>query len=277
MALADVRGAGQDGNGRSGLTALSALSLDMSSKDPISAAHGFRLSWKGAEYHIYLALPDARRARGPWPAVLFMDGDDQFRFAVEAYRTLRAENKVPSLLLAGVGYGASYMQAGNRRIRDYTPTALATEPESGGADAFLGFLTATLWPELARRHPLRADRRGIAGHSLGSLLALHALFQRQPFFNRILASAPSLFWDDRALLCQAGRLQRTGAVLPARLFLGVGEGDTPSMRGDLEQLESQLVAQPFPGLEILSRRFARRNHYNVLPDAFRAGLQWLFA
>ncbi|HUJ43584.1 MAG TPA: alpha/beta hydrolase-fold protein [Opitutaceae bacterium] len=222
-------------------------------------------------------MSDTGRERGPWPAVLFMDGDDQFRFAVEAYRALRRENKVPPLLLVGVGYGASYTQPGNWRIRDYTPTAIATEPESGGADAFLGFLTETLWPELSRRQALRNDLRGIAGHSLGSLLALHALFQRRPFFNRILASAPSLFWDDRALLCHASRLQRTGAVLPARLFLGVGEGDTRSMQGDLEMLESQLAAQPFPQLEILGRRFPRRDHYNVLPDAFRAGLQWLFA
>ena len=240
-------------------------------------ATGFRLSWSDTDYHIYLVVPEESREPGPWPAVVFMDGDDQFRYAVEAYRTLRAGSRVQPLLLAGVGYGASYTRPGNRRIRDYTPTAVATEPGSGGADTFLGFLAETLWPELTRRHPLREDVRGIAGHSLGSLLALHALFQRRPFFNRFLASAPSLFWDDRALLCHASRLQRTGAALPARLFLGVGAGDTPSMQGDLEMLESQLAARPFPQLEIRSRRFLRRDHYNVLPDAFRAGLQWLFA
>jgi predicted alpha/beta superfamily hydrolase len=237
----------------------------------------FRLPWNGTDYQIQLAEPDGRHAPGPWPAVMFMDGDDQFCFAVEAYRALQAGREVPSLLLVGVGYGASYTKPGNRRIRDYTLTAIATEPGSGGADAVLGFLTQTLWLELARRHPLREDVRGIAGHSLGSLLALHALFQRRPFFNRILASAPSLFWDDRALLCHASRLQRTGVALPARLFLGVGEDDTPSMKGDVEVLESQLAARPFPQLEVISRRFAGRDHYNVLRDAFREGLQWLFA
>jgi uncharacterized protein len=209
--------------------------------------------------------------------VVFMDGDDQFRFAAAAYAALRAEAGVPPLLLVGVGYGASYTKPGNRRLRDYTPTPLATEPASGGAEAFLAFLTGTLWPELARRHPLRDDVRGIAGHSLGSLLALHALFQRRPFFNRVLASAPSLFWDDRALLCAAGRLQRTDVALPARLFLTVGENDTPSMTGDLDLLEAQLTAQPFPQLEVISRRFPGRDHYNVLPDAFREGLRRLFA
>ena len=153
---------------------------------------------------------------------------------------------------------------------------MATEPESGGADAFVKFLAQTLWPELARRYRVREDVRGLAGHSLGSLLAVHALFQRSPFFNRVLASAPSLWWDNRAALCAAQNLQRTGVALPARLFLSVGEEDTPSMTGDLELLEQQLAALPFPQLEVVSRRFAGRDHYNVLPEAFRAGLAALF-
>jgi predicted alpha/beta superfamily hydrolase len=206
-----------------------------------------------------------------------MDGDDQFKFGVEAYRALRKENAVPPLVLAGVGYGASYMKPANKRLRDYTATAMATEAGSGGADAFLKFLSSTLWPELARRTPLRDDVRGIAGHSLGSLAAVQALFQRRPFFNRVLASAPSLWWDNRAPICAAQQLQRTGVALPAKLFLSVGENDTPSMTGDLTLLEDQLAALPFPQLEVVSRRFPRRDHYNVLPDAFRTGLVALFS
>jgi predicted alpha/beta superfamily hydrolase len=242
-------------------------------------AAGFTIDSPGAgtRYHIQIEVQRSTSgAAEPLPAVLFMDGDDQFRFAVEAAAAARAADEIPPLLLVGVGYGASYTKPANKRLRDYTPTALATEPESGGADAFLAFLTGTLWPELARQYGVRDDARGIAGHSLGSLLVVHALFKRRPFFNRCLASAPSLWWDNRAVLCTAQNLQRTGATLPARLFLGVGENDTPSMTGDLELLERQLDALPFPELEVVSRRFADRDHYNVLPDGFREGLKVLF-
>ena len=228
----------------------------------------------GTDYHIFVEAPAG--AAGPLPAVLFMDGDDQFRYAVEVYRAMRAAGEVAPLVLAGIGYGASYMKPANKRLRDYTPTALATEAGSGGADGFLDFLTGTLWPELARRHTLREDVRGLAGHSLGSLLVVHALFQPKPFFNRLLASAPSLWWDDRAALGAAQRLQRTGVALPAKLFLSVGEEDSASMTGDLLLLEEQLAAQPFLHLEVVSRRFPRLNHFNVLPEAFRAGLGALF-
>jgi predicted alpha/beta superfamily hydrolase len=230
----------------------------------------------GTDYSIQVAAPDPAREPGPWPAIAFMDGDDQFKYAVAAYQAARAADEVPPLLLVGVGYGASYTKPGNRRLRDYTPTAMATEPESGGADAFVSFLADTLWPELARRHPLRDDRRGLAGHSLGSLLVLHALFQRAPRFNRFLASAPSLWWDERSLLRLAAARRDSTAKLPARLFLGVGMEDTPSMTGDLARFETQLAARPFTALEIVGRHFAGRDHYNVLPESFRAGLGALF-
>lgn len=225
-------------------------------------------------YHIRTHAPDGDA--GPVPAVLFMDGDDQFGAAVKAYDAGRRAAEFPPLLLVGVGYGASYTKPGNRRARDYTPTKMATEDGSGGADVFLEFLTATLWPELRRRHSVREDIRGIAGHSLGSLLVVHALLQAPLFFNRLLASAPSLWWDDRAVICSAQRVQRTGVARPARLFLSVGDKDTESMTGDLDIFQRQLAAMPFPELEVISRIFPDRDHYNVLEPAFQAGLSALF-
>src|SRR6185369_2597483 len=87
----------------------------------------------GTDYAIYLETPPAGEP-GPHAAVLFMDGDDQFKFGVEGYRAARTEGAVPPLVLVGVGYGASYRNPANKRLRDYTATALATEEGSGGAD-----------------------------------------------------------------------------------------------------------------------------------------------
>jgi len=227
----------------------------------------------GTDYHVFIAAP---AAPGPWPAVVFMDGDDMFAAAVSAYQSLPS-GTVPPLLLVGLGYGGSFASPANRRGRDYTPVAHGDEPSSGGADAFLAFLATRLWPELAQRHPLDPVRRGMAGHSLGSLLVLHALFQPRPFFTHHLASAPSIWWADRAILRQAAALRARQARLPARLFLGVGEDDSASMTGDLALLEQQLDAQPFDGLQVTIRRFPGYNHYNVLPVAFAGGLTALFA
>jgi len=207
--------------------------------------------------------------------MLFMDGDDQFSAAVDAYRKIYAASTVPAALLIGVGYGASYAKAANKRGRDYTPTPHSDEPTSGGAAEFMRFLAETLWPELARRYRVDERVRGVCGHSLGSLLVLSALLQEPLFFTRYLASAPSLWWDDRSILRLAAERHAQNSSLSARLFLSVGEGDSDSMTADLALLEKQLADKPFAGLDIATRRFAHRNHFNVLPDAFRSGLTTL--
>jgi len=226
----------------------------------------------GTEYHLYVVKPSGR---GPWTTVLFMDGDDQFSAAVKAYHAL-PRNVVPPLLLVGVGYGASYAKPQNRRGRDYTPVGHPDEPTSGGADAFHAFLVDTLWPELQARYPVDTHRRGIAGHSLGSLLVLHALFRKEPFFTHFLASAPSIWWANRAILKQAEKLRTHQATLPGKLFLSVGQRDSASMTGDLVLLENQLAKKPFHRLEVSSHRFPENDHYNVLPVAFATGFTALF-
>ncbi len=242
----------------------------------------------GTDYRIYIEAPDTADQPGPWPALLFLDGDDIFRFAIAAYRELRASDGVPPLLLVGVGYGAipmafgdyttfTFTKSANKRLRDYTPTPMETEPESGGANAFVAFLADTLLPELARRHPVRSAACGLAGHSLGSLAVIHALFQAKPVFTRFLASAPSLWWDDRGALKQIAARRENSPTLSARLYLSVGLDDTHSMTGDVTLLEQQLAANPFDGLEFIIRRFPDRDHYGVIEDAFRDGMLKLFA
>lgn len=238
----------------------------------------FTLEWREAAttYHIFLHSPADEGLAGPWPVMIFLDGDDQFAAAVEAYRTARAAGAVRPLLLVGVGYGAGFRKPANRRGRDYTPTAHSDEPGSGGGAAFLGFLESGLWPALASREPIDPTCRGLGGHSLGALVVLQALFQPRPFFSHHLASAPSLWWDDRSILALAGARHATGEPLPAELFLSVGEDDSASMTGDLALLESQLIGAPFDGLRVSTARFAGRDHFTVLPDAFGAGLRRLF-
>ncbi|EIQ01011.1 putative hydrolase of alpha/beta superfamily [Opitutaceae bacterium TAV1] len=236
------------------------------------------------DYHVFVEAPDASRHPGPWPVAVVVDGDYMFAPLVQAAAKLRSSARLhpplPPVLLVGVGYGKSFGDPANRRGRDYTPTASAEEPGSGGADAFLAHLTGPLWAELARRYPVRNDLRLLAGHSLGGLFALHALFQPRPFFNRVLVGAPSLWWDDHRFLSRVARRQqeiplqapRHPPPAPVRLFLGIGAEDTESMTGDLARFERQLAESPIPGLETVSRTFPRHDHYNVLPRLFHDGL-----
>jgi hypothetical protein len=226
----------------------------------------------GTNYTIYVDAPRVSPYREPLAAVLLMDGDFLFDPAVEACRSLQEKGGIPPVAVIGVGYGAGFGKPGNFRGRDYTPTASADEPNSGRADQFLGYLSGTLWPELARRMPLRASGRVLAGHSLGSLLALHALFQPRPFFDLALASAPSIWWDNRSILGLVSGLRDRQPALRGSLYLGVGAEDSPSMTADMGLLEGQLRERPFEGLRLVSERFPGHDHYDVVPLTLRAGL-----
>ncbi len=228
----------------------------------------------GSEYYIYIDSPEP--AAGVASAgVLVMDGDFFFDAAVQASHALSAASRIPPTLIIGVGYGAGFGKPGNFRGRDYTPTSSPDEPSSGGADRFLDYLTDTLWPELARRYHLRPKGHTIAGHSLGSLLVLHALFQARPFFDLALASAPSIWWDNRSVLGSISKLRERRATLNASLYLGVGENDSPSMLSDLGLLEKQLKDRPFKGLRVVSEVLPGHDHYDVLRFTMRAGLACL--
>jgi uncharacterized protein len=226
----------------------------------------------GTDYRIYVDAPDPARVPGPWPAVLLMDGDFLFDFAIGACRSLVSAGRIPPTAVIGVGYGAGFGEPGNFRGRDYTPTASPEEPLSGGADRFHDYLRGSLWPELARRYPLRETGRAIAGHSVGSLFVLYALLQQGPFFGLALASAPSLWWDNRSLLRLAAERRARSATLDGHVFLCVGADDTPSMTGDLELLNGQLAERPFTGLRVERAVFRGHDHFDVLPTSLREGL-----
>jgi hypothetical protein len=229
----------------------------------------------GTDYRIYVDAPDPARAPGPWPAVLLMDGDFLFDFAVGACRSMAESGRIPPTAVIGVGYGASFGEPGNLRGRDYTPTPSPEEPMSGGAGRFHDYLAGSLWPELSRRYPLRERGRAIAGHSVGSLFVLFALFQEKPFFDLALAGAPSIWWDNRSILGLVSALRDRKAKLPGRLYLGVGTEETPSMLGDLDLLRKQLRDRPFSGLRVKTETFPGLDHYNSAEEILKGGVAFL--
>jgi predicted alpha/beta superfamily hydrolase len=226
------------------------------------------------DYHLTIHAPESG---GPHPLLLVTDGDDLLAPMVAAAQELVAAHRIPPLILAGIGYGGSFRSPRNRRGRDYTPTKLAGEPmENGGAAAFLASLRSDVLPRLMADYPVDRHNLGVAGHSLGSLFGLFALFQPEPLFQRFLLSSPSIWWDDRSVLRIAAELRARQSQLPARVFLSVGEDDTPSMTGDLALLEDQLAATRWQALDYAVQRFPEHDHITVIPAAYRAGLEWLY-
>jgi predicted alpha/beta superfamily hydrolase len=237
----------------------------------------FTLESKQLATAYHLAVADVG-AGGPRRLVIVLDADDQFEPAVAAAEAAAAAGPTPPLLLLGVGYGGGYRSRANRRGRDYTPSRRPDEPmENGGAGAFHGFLTDELLPWATDRFEFVAGDLGITGYSLSALFVLYALFRPRPFFRRGLAASPSIWWDDRKILDSIKTYRPGPHSPPARLFLSVGEDDSPSMTGDLALFTARLAAAPRSDLAWTEARFPGLDHYSALPASFRSGFAWLFA
>src|SRR5579862_2818833 len=131
-----------------------------------------------------------------FPVLYITDGDGHINEIGSTIDFLVNNDRMPPLIVVGI--------TNTDRTRDLTPTrwdmkmpngTVIPNPTSGGADKFLDFIQTELMPEIEKRYPTQ-PYRVFAGHSLGGLLAIHALITRPNLFNAYIAVSPSLQWDD---------------------------------------------------------------------------------
>ena len=131
------------------------------------------------------------------------------------------------------------------RNRDLTPPTqsqadLRRFPVHGGADRFLEFISDELIPWVDQNYRTRPYKI-LIGHSLGGLLAIHALTTRPQLFNAYVAVDPSLNWNSQALVAQAEKFVEATPQLEAELYMtmtaggGAAGGGGRKLAGILEE------------------------------------------
>lgn len=183
-----------------------------------------RRGGNGNAYRIDIALPRGEPSEAGWPSIWLLDGGGCFATCVEALRRMSrrtdATGVAPLVVVAVSAAGGGYDVA--QRQRDFTTarTGAATgDAGTGGAEAFLDFLTGDVARAAAGRAPLDPERRTLFGHSLAGYFALWVLCHRSAAFRNYAAISPSIWWDRDGLLDAVEGLRGSGR----RLFLAVGE------------------------------------------------------
>lgn len=165
-------------------------------------------------------------------AVLFVtDANGLFGLAVDTVRLMQIPGLVPPLLVVGVGYpdAEAVIDTVEVRARDFTPTPSSRFPGSGGADAFIDFISNELRPWLADRFPKAAGDVTYFGHSLGGLFGTYTLLSATATFDRYICSSPSLWWDNEAIFTIDNE-RPDAARLNSRVFYGIGSLETDAGR-----------------------------------------------
>ncbi|ADV82946.1 alpha/beta hydrolase [Terriglobus saanensis] len=128
--------------------------------------------------------------------------------------TCIAEGLVEPLILVGIA------NAGSARMSEYTPVP---DPKlgGGGGPLYAKAIVEDLIPWMGSEYRLANEREetGIAGSSLGGLISLWMGFEYPEIFGKVGALSPSLWWNGRSLLSDAGKLALTSRP---RIWLDMG-------------------------------------------------------
>jgi enterochelin esterase-like enzyme len=192
---------------------------------------------------VYLPPGYEQQPRRNFPVLYMQDGQNLFdgetsfirgmdwRVGQTADELIRAA-KVEPLIIVGI------YNTGKFRIREYTPTR-APRLGGGGANRYGKFLVDEVVPFIRANYRVEdtVESRGIAGSSLGGLLALYLGLKMPAVFGKIAALSPSVWWNQRVMLRFAAK-----AKMNARphIWLDIGTLEGPRIVEDVEKFRDVL-------------------------------------
>jgi predicted alpha/beta superfamily hydrolase len=157
----------------------------------------------------------------------------------------------------------------------HDPRFVAAFPEGGGAADFRKYLANEVIPWVESRFRT-GPRRALIGESLAGLFVVDTLLREPELFDDYVAISPSLWWDDRALTCQAPDLLKRSDMQKRRLALAVGdEGGT--MQKGVDELLLALRERPDRFDVHYFDRGATETHATIYHAAALDALRWLYA
>jgi predicted alpha/beta superfamily hydrolase len=205
----------------------------------------------GRAYRVAVYQPFSPPPEAGYPVLVVTDGNMTFPLAAAMSAAFAMGGS--GALVVGVGYPTQNpLEVLAWRRRDLTPPTAAVAcsgaEDIGGADEFLSFLIDELRPAIAAEWPVDPDRQTLYGHSMGGLFAIDALLDRPEAFNAYVASSPSIWWKDCAVLegeCGfAARMQARKVAPRVLITVGAREQYVPARLPEgvsREQMQSLLT------------------------------------
>lgn len=161
------------------------------------------------------------------------------------------------------------------RTRDFTPTHVENSPnitqqrggdytQSGGAKNFLAFMGTELLPLIDRTYRTNGNRT-LVGHSFGALFSLYTFSTRTNYFSQIIASDPSLWWDNEVIIQTLGELKNIEKI-KTKLYVGFSGSST-----NCQKLSPVLKPLENKGLQWKCDIFENEHHGTVMfPSLWQA-------
>ncbi|MEH6664434.1 MAG: alpha/beta hydrolase-fold protein [Brevundimonas sp.] len=225
----------------------------------------------GRPYHVYVRYPEGYEpsADVPYPTVYLTDGDSLFPILAANHLFLHYDEQLPEALVVGIAYGG-FEPSVNRRNIDFQSPGVGVEQP--GAEAFQQFLRAELIPRIEADYRSDPQRRVLFGQSRGGAFVLYSAVTDPDLFWGRIASNPSITPGIESLLEPAAPATRAdlGVVLSS------GARDRPDLQAEAVQWLDHWERRPGRPWRLHAVRIEGGTHAANAPDAYRAGMLWLF-
>lgn len=229
-------------------------------------------------FKIYVSEPDNYSESGlNYPVLYVLDGDISFGMAASISRYLEVGNNIPQFIIVGIGYGTIEKDEGNHRRRDYSPTKIANDVNTGGADNFLKFLGSELIPFIDSNYKTEKENCTIYGYSLAGLFCFYNLFKQPDLFDNYIIGSAYLNWDNQVIF----EIEKQSAIkttdINANVFISVGEDeDDETYFKPIDKLVTVLQDRNYKSLNLNTLVINSSDHLSSPPAAITQGLLTVF-
>ena len=220
----------------------------------------------GEDRAVLVSLPaDFNRSAQSYPVLYMLDGGTNFLHAAATAEFLARAGHIPPIIVVAI--------PNTNRQRDFTPTAVADRPGTGGADKFLQFMETELIPFVSDNYR-GGPYRVLAGHSLCGMFSVYTLTRKPGMFDGYIAISPYVMWDDNMPLDALAKRLAVPYPEKARMFITVG--DEPDYMDGLKRLRKLLNSENAKSIDMQMEAYPTDTHGSVPLKSVYAGLEYIF-
>jgi predicted alpha/beta superfamily hydrolase len=233
----------------------------------------------GRHYQLSVGLPAsyAKETARHYPVVYVTDGYWDFEKLDAIRGALVFDKVVPEFIIVGLGYAGENLDYGRLRGWKLSPVPLGDDPNTGHAAEFLATIETEIIPFVEREYRVDPEHRVLGGASLGGLFTLYAMYSKPELFSAWVAVTPAVALNDGWLLGYEQEFAGAGGQLKGRLFVSMGENESPDYLSAILRYNSRVAARRYPDLAYQFRIIDGERHAGMQLESYTRGLRFVLA
>ncbi|NJO92842.1 MAG: prolyl oligopeptidase family serine peptidase [Chloroflexia bacterium] len=201
-----------------------------------------------------------------YPVLYLLDGRAHFRHASAAIDYLSARGIIPQMIVVAVH--------NVDRTRDFSPVPDKKQPNTGGANKFLSFLSDELSKHIQKNYRV-SDFAILFGHSFGGTFTNYALIEKPELFDGYIAVSPYLMYADNHMVKESQN--KLKAKYNKQKFWYMSVGNEENYFEPLDKFSEAVKTKSGDAIKFKYDKFESENHGTTPYLSAFYGLKFIFS